>query len=257
MPSIRIYPDALEIEQQHTLGIVDTDKGGDDWSYVEFPAGTYTQGQIVRDSLPADIVGNSGVGSVTAAAAIGTRELKDTGEFSAKQYLRGAIGEIYQGGGHGQKFIVVGVPDANTLIISVEGKGWEVALTTASRYNLILPGRAIVATAGTPFVRGVIQREGFTVPANETRYAWVKMTGFLRAQKDRLRHRSCREPRRCADHRRIGDREWCCPERVIYRHTRFHRTRWHSRPVGYAYGNHRKQSAIRPETARTRRRLHR
>ena len=184
MPSIRVLPDALEREQQHTLGIVETDKGGDNWSHVEFPAGTYVQGQVIRDSLTADIVGNSGVGSVTAAAAVDTRELKDTGEFSAKQYLRGAIGEIYQGGGQGQKFIVVAVADADTLIISVEGKGWQTALTTASRYNLILPGRAIVATAGSPFVRGVIQREGFTVPANETRYGWVKMTGLLQAQKD-------------------------------------------------------------------------
>lgn len=185
MAQIRILPDALETEQQHVLGIVEPDKWGDLWSYVEFPAGTWVEGQTIRDAVSADIVGNSGVGTPTTAAAAETRVLKDTGEFDGKQYLTGALGEIHEGAGQGQEFIVVKVEDADTLTISVGGKGWQTALVVAtSRYKLMLPGRATVATGAHANTRGVIQRDDFTVPANETRYGWVKQTGKLRVKKD-------------------------------------------------------------------------
>lgn len=183
MPGIKILPNALQTEQQHRLGIREPDRWGDLWTYVEVPAGTYEEGQIFRDALSSDLISNSGIGTVTAPAEKGSRTLQDTGEFANKPYLVGAIGEIFEGPGQGQRFIVEGVRD-NALTISINGNGWETALTTASKYKLFLPGRIVLSSGSHAFMRGVLHRKGFTVPAGEVRYCWLKQTGNLRVKKD-------------------------------------------------------------------------
>ena len=180
MAKIRIRPELLEEEQQHRLGLTSPDQWGDEWSYVEFTPGTYNKGHIVRD-LPFGDVAN---GTVTAAAAIGTFTLQDTGEFSSDDF-RGAIGHIHDGHGQGQRFIVQRVMNANTLRITLfNGRGWETALTTNSKYRLILPGRVEHAGGVNQHLRGACQADNFTVPANETRYGWVKKTGLAECLRD-------------------------------------------------------------------------
>lgn len=179
MPGIRIYPNKIETEQQHRIGLSTPDRWGDLWSYVEFTPGDYKNGQVVGDQGVGDLISNSGLGTVTAAAEVGSKMLKDTGEFNGKD-LRGAIGHIVDGSGVGQTFIVIGVKDADTLLISVpnqSGEGWKVALDTTSKYRLKLPGR--VAVTATPAnVRGVVQADDFSVPANQKRYGFVRQGGL-------------------------------------------------------------------------------
>ena len=184
MAKIRIRPELLEEEQQHRLGLTSPDQWGDEWSYVEFIAGTYKRGHVVRDIPYNVLIGNSGVGSVTAAAAAGTFTLEDTGEFASDDF-RGAIGLIDGGAGEGQHFIVQKVIDDDKLRITMfNGRGWETALATDSRYRLVLPGRADLSVSTSGHVRGVIQRDGFTVPTGETRHGWVKKTGVAAVIRD-------------------------------------------------------------------------
>lgn len=191
MPGIKILPDEITKEQQHRLGIREPDRWGELWTYVEFPPGQYHGGRIYRDMLSSDLLSSSGVGTPTATSPAGSNVLKDTGEFANKKYLKGALGEITQGAGAGQNFIVLDVPDDNTLIISLDTlnhikktQGWRLAIDTTSRYKLVLPGRIVVAAIATMLTRGILQRLGFTVPAGETRYGWLKQTGKIRVTKD-------------------------------------------------------------------------
>ena len=179
--TISTYPDFVHKEAQHTLGEEHNDNQGDKWSYVEFTPGTYARGVVVRDAKSSDLVGNSGVGTVTAAAAIGSTILEDTGEFASKD-LRGAIGTIYQGSGHGQSFFVKKVRDADTIeiqLLKLAGSGWEIALSTTSLYRLFLPGRVYIAAAAAGNkIRGVVPYEEFTVPTGEFRYGYARKTGI-------------------------------------------------------------------------------
>ena len=177
-------------EQQHLLGISVPDPRGYDWAYVALSPGTYGKGQLVKDVDTTDLLGNSGVGTATRAQAVNTNELQDTGEFANDHFLRGAIGYITGGGGVGQLFQVLKRVDDNTLEIAliadasgnrVVGKksGWQTALTTASTYQLWLPGRVELAgvASETQKIRGSVQK-AVTVPANEERYGFVLQTGF-------------------------------------------------------------------------------
>ena len=116
-------------------------------------------------------------GTVNAAASAGTFTLKDTGEFSGDDF-RGAIGLIHDGHGEGTRFIVQQVMDADTLRITLfNGRGWENALSTTSKYRLVIPGR-VEHAVNNRNLRGSLQRDDFTVPTGETRYGWVKKTGL-------------------------------------------------------------------------------
>ena len=180
MAKIRIRPQLLEEEQQHRLGLSSPDQWGDEWSYVQFIPGTYNRGHVVQDQPFGDIAN----GTVTAAAAIGTFTLQDTGEFSNDDF-RGAIGHIHDGAGQGQRFIVQRVMNANTLRITLfNGRGWATALGTGSLYRLVIPGRVTHATAVNLLLRGVVQADNFTVPTGETRYGWVKKTGIAECFRD-------------------------------------------------------------------------
>ena len=185
MPSIKIYPDNVYAEQQHIVGIKSPDKWGDDWSYVEFPAGTYKHGQVLADQVSSDLLSSSGLGTLTADADAGSSLLEDTDEFSGDDF-RGAIGHIVEGVGVGQSFVILEVKDSDTLVVYVldtKGQGWETALDTTSKYRLSLPGRVKVATSAVR-VRGVLQMPDFTVPTNEKRYGFVRMTGIGRGLVD-------------------------------------------------------------------------
>ena len=182
MPIISTYPDKVHKEAQHIIGEEHQDRLGFKWAYVEFTAGTYNFGHVVRDQSPDDFLGNSGVGTVTAAAAIGTNILQDTGEFANKD-LRGAIGVITGEEGVGQVFQVL-EHDDNELQIAVlkseaSKRGWETALTTSSTYQLTIPGRVELAGASEYNARGVVQyKDAFTVPTGELRYGYVRKTGI-------------------------------------------------------------------------------
>lgn len=177
--TIRVYPDTLETEAQHRIGVITPDTWGDLWAYVEFTPGTYKKGQTVRDQPSSDLVN---AGEVTAAAAQGTFNLKDTGEFDGKDY-RGAIGFIYEGTGIGQSFQVMKLQNSDILVVQLldrTKRGWQTALDTTSKYRLRMPGRVEIGGGDFPAnrVRGVIELEDFTVPTNEFRYGFVRQTGL-------------------------------------------------------------------------------
>ena len=175
---IRVLPDLLKSEQQHRMGITSPDEWGRNWSYVGFVPATYAKGVVVRDHLSPDLITNDGIGTPTAASATGTYTLEDTGEFASDDFY-GAIGHIHDGAGQGQRFIVHGRDkEGNKLYITMmDGSGWEVGIDTTSRYSLYLPGLVLISTGVHQFQRGAIQREAFTVPANERWYGWVLKDG--------------------------------------------------------------------------------
>ena len=192
--SISIYRGINHEEQQLRVGEEVNDKPGCLWSYVELTPGTYKKGHLLQDVSSSDLIGNSGLGTVTASAAKDTTILKDTGEFTATSTLkaagnldglkdlRGAIGTIVEGGGVGQTFQVIKVRDKDTLEIRIAGKngdGWAVPLTTSSKYRLTMPGRVKLAENGaTVRARGVIQEDDdVTVDDNKFRYSYARKTG--------------------------------------------------------------------------------
>lgn len=186
--SVRILPKEFTKEQHHRVGISAPDQWDRLWTYCMFPGGasgtTYNKGELLADSLSADLLGNSGVGTLTAAQDVGSNLIKDTDEF-ANDDFRGAVGIIDSNDGIGQVFQVVRVADKDTLEIALlfegDGKsGWTVALTTSSTYGLIFPGRVKKSASSSPFVqiyRGFLQ-EALTVPANENRYGWALQRGL-------------------------------------------------------------------------------
>ena len=199
--SIRILPDEFTKEQHHRVGISVPDQWNRLWTYCMFPAGTYNAGELLRDSVAADLLGTYGTSepnvthTVSEAAEVGSNVLKDTtADFTFDKYLRGAIGAIVEGAGFGQVFQVLRVQDNEleiALISDSDGdaagsqrSAWEVALTTASKYRLGFPGRVLKGWnsggtgAGSDSVsRGVIQ-EGLTVPTSEVRYGWALQRGL-------------------------------------------------------------------------------
>ena len=186
--SIRILPDEFTKEQHHRVGISVPDQWNRLWTYCLFPGGssgtTYNKGELLADSLSADLLDNSGVGTLTAVQAVGSNLIKDTDEF-ANDDFRGAIGIIDANDGIGQVFQVLRVADKDTLEIALlfeaDGKsGWQTALSTSSTYELMFPGRVKKAPIASPYAqinRGFIQ-EALTVPANESRYGWALQQGL-------------------------------------------------------------------------------
>lgn len=167
-------------DQKHRLAInVGGDEPGDEWSYVQFREDVGF-GDVVIDSHNATLV-TGGIGTVTAAAAIGTRLLKDTGEFAEDddKWLVGAVGYIHEGTGQGTFFYVTKVVDDDTLEIEVISSptgltkgGWPVALATDTKYALMLPGLVTKSTVAG-IVRGVAQ-----APAKKGEYGFVKKRGW-------------------------------------------------------------------------------
>lgn len=186
--SIRILPKEFTKEQHHRVGISVPDQWDRLWTYCMFPGGssgtTYNEGELLADSLSADLLSSSGVGTLTEEQAVGSNLIKDTDEFTDDDF-RGAIGIIDSNEGIGQVFQVLRVIDKDTLEIALlfegDGKsGWKTALTTSSTYELMFPGRVKkVPTTGlfAQIYRGFIQ-EALTVPAKENRYGWALQQGL-------------------------------------------------------------------------------
>ena len=177
--SMSTYPDFVHDEQQHYIGEEHNDNPGNLWSYVEFIPGSYKKGIVVVDMKSADLISASGIGTLTAASPIGSTRLTDQGEFVNKD-LRGAIGYIHEGPGIGQSFFVLSNDD-NTLEIKLlrhGGTGWDVALTTASKYRLTMPGRVKVGQSGANNkVRGVVVYDTFSFSSG-FKYGFVRKTGI-------------------------------------------------------------------------------
>ena len=157
--SIRILPNEWTKEQHHRVGISVPDQWDRLWTYCMFPGGasgtTYNKGELLADSLSADLLGNSGVGTLTEAQAVGSNLIKDTDEFADDDF-RGAIGLINSNDGIGQVFQVLRIVDKDTLEIALlfegDGKsGWKTALTTSSTYELMFPGRVKKTPTTSPF----------------------------------------------------------------------------------------------------------
>lgn len=197
--AIRILPKEFTKEQHHRVGISAPDQWDRLWTYCMFPAGEYNAGELLRDTVASDIFGTFGSAeatvsqAVTEAAKAGTNTLQDTtANFTFDTHLRGAIGAIVEGAGHGQVFQVLRSQD-NTLEIALisddgAGSGWEVALETTSKYRLAFPGRVAKAWgsggtgAGSDSIsRGVIQAD-LTVPESEVRYGWMLQRGLGRGK---------------------------------------------------------------------------
>ncbi len=194
--AIRILPKEFTKEQHHRVGISTPDQWDRRWTYCMFPAGTYNTGELLRDTVAADIFGAVGTDepnvthTVTEAAEVGSNVLKDAARnFTFDAHLRGAIGAIVEGPGHGQVFQVLSAEDNALEIARISGgngagTGWAVALTTDSKYRLAFPGRVAKAWgsgetgAGADSIsRGVIQAD-LTVPESEVRYGWALQRGL-------------------------------------------------------------------------------
>ena len=82
--SIRILPDEFTKEQHHRVGISVPDQWNRLWTYCMFPAGTYNAGELLRDSVAADLLGTYGTSepnvthTISEAAEVGSNVLKDT-----------------------------------------------------------------------------------------------------------------------------------------------------------------------------------
>lgn len=181
--------------QQARLGELATDDIGNTWSYVQFREAVNI-GDVVRDANHDDLRVAAGTeATVSAAAAIGTNRLTDSGQFVARTgtgYLRGgddirgAIGAIVDGAGEGQNFIVTNRINNDTIEVLVMSSAtgfvtdgnWSVPLTNASTYRLAFPGVVYEGDALTDSnnVRGFSQ---VNVGNNELgRYGWVQQTGL-------------------------------------------------------------------------------
>ena len=140
------------------------------------------------DQSHQDLLGEA-ESTVSAASAVGTDVLHDTGKFANKN-LVGAIGQITAGPGYSQTFWVTEVIDANTLRVHVmtqyltatnnplvnEAGTWETALTTSSKYRLFFPGAVKKAAAGaTGGIRGFSEVKVET--ADIGKYGWVVQGG--------------------------------------------------------------------------------
>ena len=184
MPTISInFKDGFRThkEQKLRLGEVVMDEHGDRWSYVK-AAAAITSGRVVRDSVHTELLGNSGVGTVTAAGKQGSFLLKDSGEFANKEYLRGGIGTFTAGGAAGSAFYVREVIDDDTLRIESLGDdgdfdhrgGLHAATTTSTTYGLYVPGYVRqTSNSNRTFIRGVAQ---VAFAAND--YGYVKQSGL-------------------------------------------------------------------------------
>lgn len=171
----------LHDQQLETLGRIVDDPEDGAWCYGQFfENGTYEVGMAVRHATSTDLAD----GTVTAAAAKGTRILTDTGEFDGDDFV-GAIGYIYEGPGAGQSFKIVKMLDDNRIQIHVlsstdgipgNGVGWATALTTASKYRLRFPGRFYFGKAAADLNAGIIQAK-VVVTDDYRPFGYVKCKG--------------------------------------------------------------------------------
>ena len=175
----------VEKNQTARLGDVAMDVDGNIWSYVKF-AEECKPGEVLRDTVSADIISSSGVGSVTAAAEVGSTILEDDGEFKDDDFV-GAVGFITAGAGKGQSFKVTKMIDTDKIRIELlasatdfpkrrQTKGWSVALATSSRYALIFPGWVRKGGGISSVIRGVSEVEVRTKEIGY--YGWLKQEGL-------------------------------------------------------------------------------
>ena len=175
----------LHDTQEQALGYVGRDGIGYKWSYVQFRE-VMGVGERVRDSVHSDLISTDDPGTVSAAAAIGTNRLTDSGKFPISTDLAGCIGAIVGGPGAGQNFTVMRRVDSNILEVKVlttptdlsdrEDGGWDTALTTASEYRLFFPGVVRQGDGLTDIDRGFTQ---VAVTADDlNKYGWVQQTGL-------------------------------------------------------------------------------
>ena len=158
------YGRGVNPQPETPLGIP-IDAGGGEMFRSVLIGEAWDEGTVLTDASHTDLVtATETVGTPTAAAAVGTRVLADTGNYGNANLLVGAVGTITSGAGSGQSFIVTEVPNANTLhvyVFAADGNrvngngGWETALTTASQYRLSQPGMATKFAAATDRVIGV------------------------------------------------------------------------------------------------------
>lgn len=179
-------------DQKLRLGVTAHDDFQDRWSYVQFRTAVEL-GDVVVDTPHTSLLGNSGVGTVTRAQAVDTKQLQDTGEFAADndKQLKGAIGYIHGGGGEGTVFYVKKVLDDNTLEIEVLSSptgrsrgGWPVALTTSSVYSLFVPGLVSKPPSSSPAFAQLRPRGVAQAAAAAGEYGYVKQTGWGVAMHD-------------------------------------------------------------------------
>jgi hypothetical protein len=168
------------------LGQLLPDSGGDLWRVCKASVDLLF-GNVIKQE-PETVTG-----TVTSTQAIGTKQLKDTGNFSAiltADWLGAwgqTLGTLLNGGG--QIFSVNEVLDADTLDVHVKyytsaaGVGrtsstgkWEVALTASSTYDIAMPGYSIKAVQGKP-AAGVCLVDG-GVDASVAPYFYAKVTGL-------------------------------------------------------------------------------
>lgn len=177
-------------DQKLRLGVTAYDDFEDRWSYVQFREAVEF-GDVVVDTPSTNLISNAGIGTVTRAQAVGTKQLQDTGEFAADndKQLVGAIGYIHGGGGEGTTFYVKRVIDDDTLEIEVIASttrrtrgGWPVALTTSSLYSLFLPG--LVSKSSDTINRSLRPRGVAQASAAAGEYGYVKQKGWGIAVRD-------------------------------------------------------------------------
>lgn len=176
----------LHDRQLDTLGRIIPDPDGNGaWCYGQlYENGTYEVGMAVRHASGEDLIGNSGVGTLTAAAAKGSRFLEDTDEFDGDDFV-GAIGYIHEGPGAGQSFYISKMLNEDKIQINLlsstdgipsNGVGWATALTTGSKYKLRLPGRFYIADAVGDHNAGLTQVK-VVVTDTYKPFGYIKVSG--------------------------------------------------------------------------------
>ena len=182
--------ETLDNDQRHALGQLGLDQIGQRWTYVHFSTtAPLNAGEWVADRT---------VGEFTPrAAAIGDRKIELNGNANfvsaarggtTKADLIGAYGFVNAGPGPGQGFVIQDVLEDDTIQITLmhdqenryhdRVKGLTTALTTASRFRIITPGRVTQgpgSSASQPnAIRGVIQRDRAT---DDPEFGWVQQSG--------------------------------------------------------------------------------
>ena len=188
------FAKVLHDTQQFTLGerhINNRDQT--EWTYVRFDD-PVNAGDLVRDSVTVDIatlVASQIYAAVTGAAAIGTHLLIDSGAFTDDD-LVGAMGQIVSGTGAGQIFYITKMDNDNQVIVNVlsgkntlldsnDDRGWQVALSTSSRYVLRFPGAVKLGALSDAdgirsFPRGLAQQT--VVAADTGKFGFVCSRGL-------------------------------------------------------------------------------
>ena len=174
----------IHADQRARLGIEYTDHDNERWGYIRIRE-AMAFGEIVRASKTADLLSQS-PGEVSAASPVGSDVLHAENDFivsSVTQDLTGAIGFISEGAGAGQIFYIIENTDDRAKVFVLTGntnrsrnRGWAVALTTGSRFDLLFPGEGRQGDGTGDFVEGVIQYDA--TAADIGKFCWVKRSGL-------------------------------------------------------------------------------